>query len=194
MGEQGEGINEKTVVELHGEDGGSDKKYWDTRAKKLVEYKREKFYTITPIPYYYERRKILLNMMKKIFSEQHVNSVLDLGCGDGEYIYHLGNGNIKFHGVDISTEMIELASKKCNDSNNSFEISGDGVHERNNFDLAYVISVLAHVEDNIADMLLKSTYQSLTKTGIVCIFEQIAPFRMGGVHMFEEPAKSIVIC
>lgn len=143
----------------------ADKQYWDKRANKTVKYKGELFYTITPIPYYYERRKILLKHIKHFFTEFHAENILDLGCGDGEYIYQLYERGKRLHGVDISAEMIKLATEKCRNCNISFEVSGDGVHERNNFDIAYIISVLAHVDDNTADILLKSAHQSIAKGG-----------------------------
>lgn len=143
----------------------ADKQYWDTRTEKLVKYRGEEFYTITPIPYYYERRKILLQRIKFFIIKMHAHNILDLGCGDGEYIYHLYEGDMKFHGVDISTEMIKLAEERCHDSAISFEVSRDGAHGQDNFDVAYIISVLAHVDDNEANILLESAYQSLQKGG-----------------------------
>lgn len=72
--------------------------YWDERAKISYQYKKETFYTITPIPYYYCRRakiySLLTQWIKKIETENNSNniSVCDYGCGDGQYILHLLGG------------------------------------------------------------------------------------------------------
>lgn len=41
--------------------------YWEERGKGYCFYKGEDFYTITPIPYYFKRREILLKLLIKFF-------------------------------------------------------------------------------------------------------------------------------
>ena len=60
--------------------------YWNDRANKTYRYKGEEFYTITPIPYYYKRRKAILSFLAKCILENKAESVCDYGCGDGEYL------------------------------------------------------------------------------------------------------------
>lgn len=52
---------------------------------------------------------MLRQTIHKVISEEIKNGdrVLDLGCGEGDLLYHLvKNKNIKGHGIDISSEMI----------------------------------------------------------------------------------------
>lgn len=79
--------------------------YWDNRADLEYEYKGEKFYTMTAVPYYYARRGVIINELKKII--RNGMSVCDFGCGDGVYIRKIENTRrCFFHGVDISEHMI----------------------------------------------------------------------------------------
>ena len=158
--------------------------YWNDRSEHCYTYKDEQFYTITPIPYYYQRRALVLSMLDNIIKEQHINSVFDMGCGDGEYIYNLAKNNrqiSKFHGVDISEKMIMQARNRCTGIPNiEFEISGNGTSSVDLFSMASMICVLAHVEDSVAEMLVKNIYEHLKKDGLICIFEQIAPGEIEG--------------
>lgn len=43
----------------------NEEDYWNARANKVYRYKGEEFYTITPIPYYYQRRKVILDFLAK---------------------------------------------------------------------------------------------------------------------------------
>jgi len=58
--------------------------YWDKRAACEYNYKGEKFYTMTAIPYYYVRRNEIIKKIKSIICNGM--SVCDFGCGDGVYI------------------------------------------------------------------------------------------------------------
>ena len=58
--------------------------YWDKRAACEYNYKGEKFYTMTAIPYYYERRNEIIKKIKSIICNGM--SVCDFGCGDGVYV------------------------------------------------------------------------------------------------------------
>ena len=40
--------------------------YWDKRAACEYNYKGEKFYTMTAIPYYYERRNEIIKKIKRL--------------------------------------------------------------------------------------------------------------------------------
>jgi hypothetical protein len=63
--------------------------YWLDRGNNLYEYKGEKYYTITPIPYYLKRRELLLknveNIINKLVEKKRFLKICDYGCGDGYY-------------------------------------------------------------------------------------------------------------
>ena len=85
--------------------------YWDKRAACEYNYKGEKFYTMTAIPYYYKRRNEIIKKIKSIICNGM--SVCDFGCGDGVYVREFAKTYpfCSFHGVDISEQMIERAEK-----------------------------------------------------------------------------------
>lgn len=89
--------------------------YWDKRSRMAVEYKGEKFYTVTPLPYYYRRRAILLNHLDSFFWSNDIEKVCDFGCGDGWYLQYFSTkfGKKKYFGVDSSEKMIERAGYLC---------------------------------------------------------------------------------
>jgi 2-polyprenyl-3-methyl-5-hydroxy-6-metoxy-1,4-benzoquinol methylase len=60
--------------------------YWNMRADNSYKYKGECFYTLTPIPYYYSRRRILLKLLGREIKKINKGKILDFGCGDGFYL------------------------------------------------------------------------------------------------------------
>lgn len=160
---------------------GTDRSYWDDRASKEYLYKNEKFYTITPVPYYYARRNIVINKIKEIIADNNFRNICDFGCGDGEYIRKLYNEKMMFHGVDASASMIQIARKALPITNVSFEVSENGITKNSNFDMVYSSAVWAHIDDNSCQDLIQNIYAHLRVGGIFVICEQMAPFRYGGV-------------
>lgn len=69
----------------------NEKDYWNDRANKRYRYKKENFYTITPIPYYYKRREVIVRLLVERIVTNRAQRVCDYGCGDGEYIRLLAN-------------------------------------------------------------------------------------------------------
>lgn len=159
---------------------GNDTSYWNERAGMAYIYKKEKFYTITPIPYYYARRKIIISKIKKIISRNGFRNICDFACGDGEYIKKIQKKGLIFHGVDLSASMIEAARQNLYDADVDFEISGDGIKKQDIFDMIYTVAVWAHIEDMQCHALLKNIYEHLKDGGMFVMCEQIAPFRYSG--------------
>lgn len=172
---------------------GTDNLYWDERAGKEYVYKKEKFYTITPVPYYYARRKIIIKKIKKIISENHFINICDFGCGDGEYIRKLQENRLMFHGVDSSRAMIKLANRNLQYGNISFEVSEDGIKEDKVFDLVYSSAIWAHIGDLQCQILMKNIYDHLRIGGMFILCEQSAPFKYGGGNLFDVLVRSIAV-
>lgn len=154
--------------------------YWNRRAKHSYTYRGETFYTVTPIPYYYKRRSLLLSYINQYVEDNSVKKILDFGCGDGEYLKYFGNKypNKDYYGIDISTSMIERAkasapfAKLC--------ISNDGISFKNNFDLIYSIAVFAHIQDELIFPLFSNIYKHLNPFGKFILFEQTGSKRSDG--------------
>ena len=136
-------------------------KYWDERAAAVYTYKGEKFYTITAIPYYFLRRRIILDMINSQIEDG--NHVCDFGCGDGEYIRLLSSRkkNCTFHGVDISEQMIRDARQRNVSDMYTWEISGDGIHKPEFFDVVYSSAIFAHLSDENVDSLFSNIHSHI---------------------------------
>ncbi|MDQ7094980.1 class I SAM-dependent methyltransferase [Desulfosporosinus sp. PR] len=58
-------------------------------------------------------KKAQETFIRNYLKQEALNSVLDVGCGTGSLATVLAQGGIAAHGVDLSTEMIEIARKKA---------------------------------------------------------------------------------
>jgi trans-aconitate methyltransferase len=155
---------------------------WDLRANLGVSYKGSNYYTITALPYYLKRQKILLKLLKPYIKNS--NLVCDFGCGDGFYINYFKTRLKRadyFYGIDISEEMLNKA--RSIDPNNFYIVSEEGLKSLSkelNLDLVYSIAVFAHISDNLMDVIVQSIYDHLSQGCRLIVFEQVAPFRYEG--------------
>lgn len=156
--------------------------HWDTRGKLGFIYQGESFYTITPVPFYIKRRKILLELLTPYI--QSSNHICDLGCGDGWYINYFKNlfgFEKKIIGIDSSHGMLERA--RALNPDNHFYQSETGINfnlEHVKFHLVYSIATLAHIENEKIQEILESVAYNLDIDGNYIIFEQVAPFYYQG--------------
>ena len=92
--------------------------------------------------------KFLYNIFRLI-SLTEAESILDLGCGEGFVIRYLRNhnNNLRFEGLDINKEAINMAKKLNPDVNfvicNLYKLQ----YNENSFDLVMLTEVLEHLED-----------------------------------------------
>lgn len=156
------------------------KDYWEYRSQRGCEYKGENFYTITPIPYYYQRRKIILAYIKKIIRQTKSTIICDFGCGDGEYINKLYDKQEYYLGVDISENMIECAKNTTKGKSVQFVVSGSGIPQGKTYDLVYSSAVWAHLGDTEMVHLLRNIKKRLKHGGAFILCEQCAPTRYEG--------------
>ena len=162
------------------------------RAKLGFRYKGEWHYTITPIPLYIKRRRLLLDLLKPFIHD--ANNICDFGCGDGYYLSHFNKltlGQKEFTGIDISEEMIAIASYKIPGLNLFKAANGIPDNIANApFNLIYSIAVFAHIDD---DSLLNSIFESfkhnLLPGGKLIIFEQVAPVSYRGKSFIRRTIK-----
>lgn len=154
--------------------------YWNDRCSHCYTYKGEQFYTITPVPYYYARRKKIIYMLERIVDKFYINKILDVGCGDGEYVYRLCKKypEKEIHGIDISDKMIRQAEDRCSGEKVRFFTDMQDIAGK--YDMAYTICVLAHIDDKDVNQLLKDMYNQLEEGGIICLCEQVAPNERAG--------------
>lgn len=71
------------------------------------------------------------------------DKVLDLGCGNGRFYPAFKKRNADYHGIDVSSKLIEIAQKRYPEAR--FEISSIESIESNSFGKIYSIAVLHHI-------------------------------------------------
>lgn len=163
------------------QNNGGGQNYWSSRAQAEYEYKGEKLYTIAAAPYYVSRRNLIVKALKKIIDKKSPIQIADLGCGDGEYLNIIHEEKRKYTGIDISQGMLDLAAQRCSKySNVDFECSEKGIKDHYDYDMVYIVAVLAHVDDYTFKELLENVYDRMKQGGVLCICEQIAPYELEG--------------
>jgi len=92
--------------------------------------------------------KFLYNVYRLITLTK-VESILDLGCGEGIVIKYLRDidSNLKFEGVDINEEAVGLAKSTNPDVKFQIKDINELQYNVNSFDLVMLIEVLEHLED-----------------------------------------------
>lgn len=149
-----------------------ERSYWEYRGSLSYAYKGETFYTVTPIPYYYQRRTILLGLLAPIIAENAITHICDFGCGDGWYLRYFADRypDKHWYGVDISTSMIERARRACPLA--VLQKSSTGIPFAQDFDLIYAIAVFAHIsDDKTIASLFTDIYRKLKPSGRFLLFE-----------------------
>lgn len=158
---------------------------WESRGKEEIKYRGESYYTITPLPYYIARRKVLLQHLKQIVSKRNDSIVCDYGCGDGYYSSWLTKCNSKLmvDGVDIADSMLARCREEYSDNKRiSFQqIDSHGeLLEEGRYDLTLVIAVLAHISDEDVLEIIRNIKRSLCDTGLLVVFEQVGKHHVQG--------------
>ncbi len=109
-----------------------------------------------------------LNLLKKNNSSE--KSILELGCGIGNYLLTLPNINVV--GIDLSMESVEVLKKRPEFDQKKFNIMVGDITEmpfgNEEFDLAYSFSTLYYIKE--IDLALKEIYRVMKYNGI-CILE-----------------------
>jgi SAM-dependent methyltransferase len=153
------------------------KSYWNKRGRNTFSYKGEAFYTITPIPFYYKRRRILLNALIKEIEDTNVYMfgktmhIHDFGCGDGWYLNYLYNRypDFTYSGFDISEAFIERARYVLP---KNIKLSCGDIDVDFNVNIIYSVAVFAHIPNKEIPSILNTIRQMLTEGGKFIIFEQ----------------------
>lgn len=184
-------------------------RYWIERGENSFKYKGEEFYTITPISYYYQRRKELLSTVFNFVKEYNVDQtskILDFGCGDGWYLNYFARkmSSNFYYGCDLSQSMIYKANKDKKFENIKYKVANGYIPFEEKFDFIYSIAVLAHILDDI--LLLKvidNIYDNIYDNGYFICFEAIADTMRSGktwtrrsekdyIQMFEEKGFELI--
>lgn len=117
-------------------------------------------------PYDYERRwhtaqlddmrkygptaRHVRRIVKRMVRDLEVESVLDVGCGQGSLLAELSeeHAGIRLHGVDVSKTALELARSKVAGQFSVMDIEQGALDKQ--FDLVLCIEVLEHIDDDLS--------------------------------------------
>ena len=101
-----------------------------------------------------ENVKPWIKAVNSIIQEKKISSVLDLGCGDGQWLDLLDLNGVSYIGVDISEIAIGL-NKNKNTSNKLVFINDDIINfEYPKVDLIIIKDVLQHLPYNLINKIL----------------------------------------
>ncbi len=120
-------------------------------------------------PIYKQLWKILQDFLKN----SHGKSILDYGCGDGNYSILMHNMGFKVTGIDVSSNAIDIAEKSCNAESLTFYVA-DSVPERfpkNSFDTVIMLNVLHCLSNLKRAELLEQVRRVLKNRG--CFFASV---------------------
>lgn len=184
----------------------SEKLYWEKRGsvKPNDLHKHRAVYpVISAAPYYNKRKKIFFRYVLKLLKKVKPQVICDLGCGDGSNLVKLAKrySNMKCIGIDISSEMINLAKFNSNRNNNvEFIVSSSGIPQDKKIDCVISSMVFAHISDQEVECLLNNIHTQLNSTEKerIVLYEQVGKYRVEGEHyirrQFKEYEKLLSDC
>jgi SAM-dependent methyltransferase len=97
-----------------------------------------------------------MQMLQDFLQKNHIQSVVDLGCGDWELFKHIPWGDIKYYGYDVVPEIIQ--KNKKHETKNIHFYCEDAIHtELPKADLLICKDVLEHLPNSFIEDFLKKT-------------------------------------
>jgi 2-polyprenyl-3-methyl-5-hydroxy-6-metoxy-1,4-benzoquinol methylase len=120
-----------------------DAVYYDEMYQRDVEY--EKHYTASR---YYFLWSVILDRLKSA----NVRSVLDVGCGPGQFALLLRDAGVpRYHGIDLSKNAVERAKAACPDYQfTAASVFDADLLERLDYDAVISLEFLEHVAEDVA--------------------------------------------
>lgn len=137
-------------------------------------------------------RDLDAEIVRKEFSDQRFNSILEVGCGTGKNTVYFSSISDQLTSIDFSDKMISKAKEKVKSENVSFklrDITKDWNLEENQFDLITFNLILEHIEN--LNFIFEQAHKHLKSNGIVFINELHA-FRQyhGKKAVYEENGET----
>ena len=109
-----------------------------------------------------EATKILHDIYRSQLKNYNIKTLLDVGCGDGNFIQQLSSDGIKCKGIDLSKTMIDLSISKGLDAE-----CIDIVDENNKYDaIVTIFDVLNFMDKDSLLKFLDSVSNRLNEGGV----------------------------
>lgn len=121
------------------------------------------FYSkLSKYDWYYESEKWEFDRAIELVKQVHPKSILEIGCGSGEFLKKVFSGVEYSLGLDINESALEQARQK------GLEVSAKSVHDlEKSFDMILLFEVLEHMES--PGELLKALERKLNPGGVLVI-------------------------
>ena len=97
-----------------------------------------------------------VRFLEKYISDNKVNSVVDMGCGDWQFSKNLRLGEAKYHGFDVVPSVIERNTRIYSTDQVCFSLYSGDPAELPSADLLIVKDVLQHLCDATVHQALKN--------------------------------------
>ena len=116
-----------------------------------------------------DKIKLKIKRMQKHVTVEPTDTILDVGCSEGGFIYEMANHCKLGIGMDISEPLIAKLSVNCPTEGTIRFESFDGVNigYENTFDKVFMFDVLEHAFD--PDALTESVWKCLKPSGLLVI-------------------------
>lgn len=130
------------------------------------------------IKYNYMFHNEIINEIKKEFSKRDSFSILDLGCGDSYMVSHALKKyhNIKYLGIDTSSNALEFSRKNLNSANiQASHINGDFLEELKKLDNSFDVIIsgysLHHLSTKDKEEFFTLLSEKLSKGGVFIFYD-----------------------
>lgn len=98
------------------------------------------------------------------------DKVLDIGCGNGRFLYALHHKDVDYCGIDTSEELIKLAKQKFPKADFLRADALDLPFENNSFDKIISMAVLHHIPGNdMRSDFMREAHRVLKKDGLLIL-------------------------
>ncbi len=120
-------------------------------ASKLYNSMADTYDNIDNEAFYINQYNVYDSVIDKFLNEMKNKNILDLGCGTGIQTFRIAPICNKIIGIDISTQLLEKATKKCSNLNNVTFKEADATllpFENNSFDIVISFGeTISHIND-----------------------------------------------
>ena len=123
------------------------------------------------------------NYYYKIFKNKKINNILDVGCGNGDFLKNFfKEKKIKKFGIETSKKTIELCKKRHKGINFKKAFAHNIPYNQNSFDIVVIWSVLHWIDRNHYLQSLGELIRVTNKYLIVMDFFPINEHKINYVH------------
>jgi SAM-dependent methyltransferase len=141
------------------------------------------------------RRRVFQDTLNRILAIKKTGTILDVGCGDGHFLYLCTQKGLKCSGVEESTELSSFASQKTN-ANIIKGKYNKKMFPAESFDIITLIQVLEHIP--IPSKALEIANHHLRKDGILVIeipsinSPNFLGYRLTGIKKIVSPPSGVI--